>query len=73
VKPFRASIELTVAAPDLTAASIKWDDLQSAADALGFHLEGGAVGEMDPEDVIAGSPLDEQLSTAKEPACSSKS
>ena len=61
---FRASLELTLAADDLDAASAKWDELSRCAEDLGFNVEGGDVGLMDAEDVAQGSPLAKLIGSA---------
>lgn len=58
MKPFRAEINYTIAAKDLEEANAIFDWLTAQVDGdPRINFEGGAVGAMDPADVIAGSPL----------------
>jgi hypothetical protein len=63
VKAFRVEQTFTIATGDLCEATKAWAELVEVAGDLGFISEGGALGEMKPEDVVAGSELEKHLAS----------
>ena len=58
---YRGELHFTIAAADLAAADQIAERLAEAAEEIVTTLEGGSIGQMDPADVIEGSPLDQAL------------
>ena len=60
-KPFSALVAFTFLAEDMDAASRQLEQVDDFADTLGMNGEAVVIRQMEPEDVIPGSPLDTAL------------
>jgi len=61
VKAFQLEQRYSFPAADIADATSKWEQLDEAAEALGFFGEDGACGEMKAEDIASDSPLAKAL------------
>lgn len=61
LSPYRVECNFTIAVKDIDDLEDRHEQLVERAKVLGFNFEVGSSEPMDSDDVIADSPLDEQL------------